>query len=333
MPAPANGAAQNGRSSHGPGATVLGVDIGGTNLRIGAVRQDLDVENFEIVSSGGMLEVDDPSAALGTFISDYLTRHHSASPPRALALGFPATVDRHRRVVLSTSNIRSMQNLPIADYLEDLLGIPTVIDRDVNNLLRYDMRSLEVPTDGIIIGCYIGTGLGNAIGIDGRILVGKHGVAGELGHLPTLGLKGICGCGNVGCIETVASGRYFAEMARTTFPKTPLERVMREHLDHPAIADFLHHVAIPIAAEINILDPDAVILGGGVVAAEGFPRARLEAEVRALTRKPLPSADITFRYSSGGQQAGVAGAGVTAWTYIAEARDRTTGSLTLGEIK
>lgn len=300
------------------GDHVLAVDIGGTNLRLGLVRGDLGVDGFEIVGSQDALQVADPLAALGRLVSGYLARHTPERGPLAVAMGFPGTVDRARRTVLSTSNIQSLQNVPIADYLEALLGVPAVIDRDVNNVLRYDLWDLDVPATGIVVGCYVGTGLGNGISVEGRILAGRHGVAGELGHLPGLGLTGRCGCGNVGCIETVASGKYFGEMAAEHFPDTPMHRVLAEHAGHPKIREFVRYIATAIASEVNILDPEAVILGGGVVVAPGFPIATLEAEVRHFARKPLPADDIRFLHSTGGQQAGVVGAGISAWDALAQ---------------
>jgi len=314
------------------GDHVLAVDIGGTNLRLGLVRRDLAVDGFEIVGSQDMLQVADPLHALGRLVGEYLARHTPGRGPLAVAMGFPGTVDRARRTVLSTSNIESLQNVPIADYLESVLGVPAVIDRDVNNVLRYDLWDLDVPTAGIVVGCYVGTGLGNGISIEGRILVGRHGVAGELGHLPGLGLTGRCGCGNIGCIETVASGRYFGEMAAAYFPDTPMHHVLSEHVDHPKVREFIRHIATAIASEVNILDPEAVILGGGVVAAPGFPIEALEAEVRQLARKPLPANDIRFLHSTGGQLAGVIGAGISAWDALAlqdppHLFDTTAGSI------
>jgi len=292
---------------------VLAVDIGGTHLRAGLVSADLSVSCFELTGSTALLEVEDPSRALVDFIDGYLGRVGADTVLEAVAVGFPATVSRDRRTVLSTSNIKSMQNLAIADLLEADLGVPAFIDRDVNMLLRHDMRDLDVGQAGVVIGCYVGTGLGNAICIDGRILVGRHGVAGELGHIPVTGLTTVCGCGNRGCIETIASGKAFAELAKTLFPGTPLDAVLVRHSDHPEVRDFIRNVAIAVATEVNILDPEVVILGGGVVQARGFPTHVLEADIRELSRKPYPSQGIQFAYSRGGQRAGVRGAGIYAW--------------------
>lgn len=292
---------------------VLAVDIGGTNLRTGWVTPDLSVRDFEITSSLAVLEVADPSAALRDHLRQFIDRTAPGATPLAASIGFPATIDAQRKVVVSTSNIRSMQNLAIVDYLEAELQVPVVIDKDVNLLLRCDMRAHDLPTDGVVIGCYIGTGLGNAISIDGQLLVGTNGVAGELGHLPVAGLDAVCGCGNTGCIETVASGKALAEIVQREFPGEPVTVAFEQHKDHPAIKQFVTNVAMAIASEINILDPVAVILGGGMVHFDYFPRDFLEQEVYRFTRKPLPAEATTFIYSNGGQQAGVIGAGIYAF--------------------
>ena len=149
----------------------------------------MSVEAFDIVRSAPVLETDAPLDALITIVQRFLRRHTGTDHPgertlRAVAVGFPSTVDVTRRVVLSTANIAALQNLTVVDVLESAFEVPVVIDRDVNFLLRHDVHDLGLTGLPIIVGCYLGTGLGNAIAIGGEILVGAHGVAGELGHVP-----------------------------------------------------------------------------------------------------------------------------------------------------
>lgn len=201
---------------------ILSVDVGGTNLRLGLVRPDMSVEAFDIVRSAPVLETDAPLDALITIIQRFLYRHAGTTDGTgertlgAVAVGFPSTVDVTRRVVLSTANIAALQNLPVVTVLESAFGVPVVIDRDVNFLLRHDIHDLGL-TGLPVVACYLGTGLGNAIAIRGEILVGAHGVAGELGHIPVRGLQKTCGCGNTGCVETIASGIRLTEIANEHF--------------------------------------------------------------------------------------------------------------------
>ncbi len=305
---PANGA------EHGdPLDRVLALDIGGTHLRIGLVDRALRITDFEIIGSARLLGGERPIDDLSDYISAYLsTRTSTDAHLRAITLGFPATIDRARTRILSTTNLPALQNVSVVERLEATFGIPAIIDRDVNNLLRYDMQTLDLPREGIVIGCYVGTGLGNAISVDGSILVGRHGVAGELGHIPQLHLTGICGCGNVGCVETVASGRYLADLADSS--GGDLVDVFHNVAHAHELGVFFQTLAVAIATEINILDPEAIVLGGGVIQTPEFSRTRLETLVRTHTRHPLPAAELDFLYSRGGQQAGVIGAAVHAWT-------------------
>ncbi len=288
--------------------SVFAIDIGGTNLRSGLVNCAGEVSHFAMVSSTGILEVEDPSKALGDYIESRLGLITDRPPIGALSIGFPATIDRTRTKVLSTSNIAAMQHLEIVQYLESTTGIPTVIDRDVNMVMRHDLVDLQLQDGGVVAGLYVGTGLGNSIAVNGQICFGAHGVAGELGHLPVRGLTTVCGCGNTGCIETIASGKYLVELASELGEGVSVENVFRDWSDHPKVQEFVRNIAFAAASEINIIDPDVMVLGGGVIQSEWFPMEALIEAIRAHTRKPLPSSAVSFVASRGGQLAGVVGA-------------------------
>ena len=136
-------------------------------------------------------------------------------------MGFPATVDRTRRKVLSAPNIPGLpDDLPICQILEEALGLPVFLERDVNLLLAYDLQDLKLPRNDTIIGVYFGTGIGNSIYIGGRFHNGANGVAGELGHIPRLGQETLCGCGNACCIEPLGGGRRLSQLCETEFAGT-----------------------------------------------------------------------------------------------------------------
>lgn len=186
------------------GPVVLGFDIGGTNLRLGLVTPDNRLIEPHKTESSPLFAGADPMHRFGDYLAAYLAGALGGRTLCAISGGFPSTVSANRRTVISTTNIPALQNLLVADDLARF-GVPVVVDRDTNNLLRFDLADHQLPRSGIVIGCYIGTGLGNAIAINGRMLVGRHGVAGELGHVPVHGNSRICGCGNRGCVETVQS--------------------------------------------------------------------------------------------------------------------------------
>jgi len=203
----------------------------------------------------------------------------------------------------------------VADDLA-VFDVPVIVDRDTNNLLRFDLIDHQLPKSGIVIGCYLGTGLGNAIAINGQMLVGRHGVAGELGHVPVHSNDRICGCGNRGCVETVASGRALQEGLLVHGCDSRIDDVFTSCGEEEFVQNVLVHAAEAIAGEINILDPDAVVLGGGVVQMKDFPRQRFEELVLTFVRKPLPADETTFVYSRSGHHNGVLGAGLAAWDIL-----------------
>lgn len=296
--------------------TVLGIDIGGTHLRLGLSGEDLSLSGFEMASSTFLNGPDAPHR-LADFISDYLKRMDCK--PQAVSIGFPSTLDRARRQLLSTPNIAGLNNVPMADILQERLNIPVFIDRDVNLLFLYDCHHFGLSGPGIILGCYVGTGLGNVISIGGEILIGKNGVAAELGHIPAWGRQEECPCGNRGCVEMYASGKHLKELGEAYFPGTPLGELFLRNSGHEQILDYVDGLSIPIATEINLMDPDYVLLGGGVLQMEGFPRPFLEECILRHTRKPYPAEGLQLRYSLKAQENGVIGAAIRAYRELKRA--------------
>ena len=293
---------------------VAGIDIGGTNLRIGLVNPEGILSASQRVSSQSVLAGDTPMEALAEFLVGYLKESLTDEQELvAISIGFPSTVDADRRKVISTSNIPHLHDVDVAAALS-MFGVPVLIDRDVNMLLRHDSSRLGLnATPGVVFGCYLGTGLGSAFAVDGKILVGRHGVAGELGHIPFPGVDAVCGCGNIGCSEAVASGKALRRQLKAVHPDVPISEVFTRCAPAPFVRQWLDYVAAAMASAINILDPAAVIVGGGVTQTAGFPRKELEAAVFRMARKPMPAEDLTLYYAKPGHHNGVLGAALYAF--------------------
>jgi len=289
---------------------VIGIDIGGTNIRAGMIDSKYGLENFVIKSSEQISAEYRAVDRLIDFVANYIDMNAGKAKITAISIGFPATIDRERKRVLSTPNIPGFENVDIVDAFYDKLAIPTYIDKDVNMLMLFDMHNRSIPDEGVTAGFYLGTGLGNAIVIDGQMLRGKNGTAAELGHIPSRDTEGICGCGNSSCVELFASGKYLQYLCDTYFADTFIGDVFKKHGQHVIIQKFVNDLAIPVATEINILDPDHIILGGGLTQMEGFPKEALESAIRKYTRKPYPEQNLEFIYSVPNQENGVIGAGI-----------------------
>lgn len=295
----------------------IGIDIGGTNIRIGLVDNKGNLLHFEMKSSKSILS-DKPVENLSRFIKAFIDKNVTCETILGVVIGFPSTVDKDRKVLLSTPNIPGLNQLNIVDELQKMINIPVYIDRDVNLLLQYDILSNNFDKNGIVLGFYIGTGFGNAIQIDGKLLIGSNGSAGELGHIPIINDKTPCQCGNNGCIEVYASGKRLQYLRDKYFPDTNVWEMFKEHKDDPIIQEYIEYLSIPIAIEINIFDPDYIILGGGVLQMEEFPYNALEAHIYEHVRKPYPAKNLKYYYSHADQTNGVIGAGIYGFKQIEE---------------
>ena len=271
---------------------VLSIDIGGTSFRIGAVREDGSLIRFEKVPTASVFCSESILSDLVSYIKTF-TRQLAID---ALAIGFPVTLNRERSRVVQAPNTPFMENLPVCEALRQALNLPVFAERDVTFALCYDMEKYQLSENGLTCGIYFGTGIGNAMMRNGKPVSGRHGATGELGHIPVWGSMVPCGCGNAGCLEAVAGGKAIARLQRERYPETPISEMFAAQGGREDLLEIVNGMAIAVATEINILDPDQVLIGGGVLNMKGFPLKELDQMIRARTRKPLPCKDLHVIY-------------------------------------
>lgn len=285
---------------------VAGVDMGATHIRLCLVDEAGEVlhcekqRTAEVISAGVVCGI---AALLGAPLGRLQARC------RGLVMGFPALVGKDQRSVISTPNLplRAEELHALADKLEDALGCPVTFSRDVNLQLSFDVAQNGLQHQQVLA-AYLGTGMGFAIWLNGAPWIGAHGVAGELGHIPQGDLALTCGCGNPGCLETVCSGIAL----KRWYDAAPRDYEMGELFvfahQQPFVTALLSHAARAIATSINLFDPDAVILGGGVMDMAAFPREGLITEIKQHLRRPLPHAAVRFINASSSDYNGAQGA-------------------------
>lgn len=292
---------------------IVCLDIGGTNCRMGFVDQEGNLFERQIVPTCHLAGSNFVPQLAG-LIRRYCKSYENLFEIRGISMGFPATIDAARRRVLQTPNIPGIaDNLPICELLEEALGLPVFLERDVNLLLAYDLQALRLEPDSTVVGIYFGTGIGNSIYLHGHWLRGHNGVAGELGHIPQLGADQLCGCGNRGCIEPLGGGRRLEELCQTDFPDTDIKEIYLHHADTPQVRAQVEAMAVAVATEVNILDPDYVVLGGGLLQMTAFPLEFFEERIRAHVRKPYPLESLRLMYARPNQENGIIGAGLYGW--------------------
>jgi len=287
---------------------TVGVDVGGTHVRFGLLGADGTLHSVCKRPRADVLPDEEP-AKLGDVLHEYIAEQ--GVPVSAVGIGIPGTLSRDCSTTLKVPNVPALNGLPLADMLSRRAGVPVKLENDTVMLLTGDQYRLGLQPEGLVAGVYIGTGLGSAIFYDGKPLKGHNGLN-ELGHFPVPGSRERCTCGNVGCAENLVSGRYLQALRERLWPETHISRLFTEHGDAPEIQAFLDTAACILAGVVNLLDPEALIVSGGVPAMADFPRAALEAAVREKCMKPRPAETLRLLWSEGADDAGVLGAALFA---------------------
>ena len=290
------------------------VEIGGTNLRYGVVDTQLGLLCFHKMPTQALSDAEDKIAFLSGVIAPLL-EECGRENFLCVSLALASLMDKDRTTFYSSPMVRGFENIAIVKELGAKLKLPVVIEKDVNILLLYEINRSGRSREGIVSGVFLGTGLGNAMCIDGRVYKGSNGVACELGHIPVLGLDADCGCGKKGCIELVACGRVLQKLADSY--GCHITELFSKHGGEADVRQIVYAFAVAIATEITILDPAYAILGGGVVEMEGFPLEYLKESIAENLRLPNPRDALTIVPASGDEHAGVLGAAIHAMQVLA----------------
>jgi len=307
-------AATNNSFLHGSDY-VIGIDIGGTHFRIGAV----DRTGNQIIppvreKSSLLFNKDNPVQVIIEYISSYIdTENTKSGTLRGICLGLPGTVNRYKTTVISCPNLPGFSHMDLATPLSEYFHIPVVVEHDVILLLSYDMQEYQLQGKDCIIALYVGTGLGNALYIHGKFLDGKNGVSGELGHIPVAGKTDPCPCGNTGCLELYSAGKRLEYIHSHYMAGIEFSDIFDHYKEYNVLSEFVDFIAIATATEINILDPDCILLSGGIINMKNFPFDDLCCRIRKYARKPYPEQNLEFIRGKVDPFAGVYGAGIYMW--------------------
>jgi fructokinase len=198
-----------------------------------------------------------------------LERTSGRRRPAWIGFGTPGVVDPVTGV-LKNSNTLCLNGKRIVEDLETALGVDVRIANDANCFALAEARMGAGKGREVVVGLILGTGCGSGVVVNRKVLNGLHGIAGEWGHNPICGERTPCYCGHRGCVETVISGpaleRYYRSTTRRKVRMPEIvQRAAKGELAARKTLDRLRDkFAEAIAAIINILDPDTIVIGGGV---------------------------------------------------------------------
>ncbi|WP_346906652.1 allose kinase [Faecalicatena orotica] len=296
---------------------IIGIDLGGTNLRIGAVTPDNEMLSPSVIKSSAVAYADKPIEKICEIIADYIEKNHIRKV-EAISIGVPSSVENDKETVICTTNIRNQEGEAVfshtnmAEGIRAYFKVPVFINNDVNNILLYDIAANHLEKQKVVVGIYIGTGVGSSVVIDGKPLEGKNGAELDIGHIPYFGGDVRCSCGKTGCCECYASGWRLQELRRQYYPDTEIQDMFTKHKDEKPIKDFIQACAYIYAVMATIFNPDTIIVGGGVPEMADFPREEFEKAVNENTGRDVMAYGFDYLYSKEFVGKGVIGAAVFA---------------------
>ena len=265
----------------------IGIDVGGTNVKIALVDDNGKIIYSNSVPTYAKMGYEYTVNNIKQAIKDLMKETNTTpSDIEGIGFDFPGQVDCKTGVVKLAPNIPGWVNVPIAQMIEDEFHIPTRIDNDVRCAALGELKFGAGKGCENFICITVGTGIGSGIVINGKVVRGATNAAGELGHIK-LQMNGgpICGCGDTGCLEAFASGPAIVAMAQeyikggksTKFREmaaveggeiTPYMVAKAAEEGDPVAKRIFEivgeYIGIGLTSVINLLNPERVIIGGGV---------------------------------------------------------------------
>lgn len=254
-------------------AYLWGIDLGGTKIEIAVLQDTLSAQTIlrkriSTEADGGFEHIVRRIRHLVEMaVTELGTR------PMRIGMGTPGTTDPVTGT-MKNSNTVCLNGTPFHARVQEVLAMPVAIANDANCFALAEARlgaATRYPDAQVVFGVILGTGVGGGVVVNGHVIGGRHGIGGEWGHIFLDASGGQCYCGKTGCVETVISGpalqRYYHHL---TGEKRPLPEIASRHRDgsDPAatqtILRLTQQFGRGIAQVINVLDPDVVVLGGGV---------------------------------------------------------------------
>ena len=279
----------------------IGVDLGGTNLRVAAVEESGKLMEKISTSTQVSLGRDEVLDEMCSLIKALTTRFSTHGPLAGVGIGVPGIIDMESGMLHESPNLPGWANYPVREEIERRLGTSITLENDANAAAFGEhWLGAGQPVDSLCM-LTLGTGVGGGIVLDNKIWHGMTGMAGEAGHINVEPDGHPCGCSSRGCIEQYASATAIKRIAQEAIDakRAPLlERAMRSDPefsakviynlaiqgDEPArkiFEDVGRRLGIVLAGLVNLLNLPMYVIGGGVSSAwDAFAPAMLR-EVQA----------------------------------------------------
>ena len=277
----------------------IGIDIGGTGVKVGVIDSQFNILAKEAI----VTRIDDSFEDQVKRIVDCVRQTVaqaglSEEDIESIGVGIPGIAEANTGIIINCTNL-NWYHVPFREVFQRYLDKPVLIDNDANVAALAESVAGVSAGAGSSVFITLGTGIGSGIILNGRIWNGAHGIGGELGHM-ILRMGGErCTCGNLGCVERYCSATAIIRMGREAVADHPDSLILKmaegdpnninariiidaaRENDPVAVQVFRQYVsclAQTIAGVINFLDPEIIVLGGGVSKAGAFLLDALRAE-------------------------------------------------------
>ena len=294
---------------------VFAVDLGGTHLRTAAVD---DKGNIYDRTKSSTPDTSNPDEIVKAIVNAAGASEREVSIA-STCVAVPGTVNVETGTVLTIPNVRSLKGFNLAAALQSELQHPVIIENDANAAAMGELWKGAARDARTMICITLGTGVGGGIILDGELWRGVDGSAGEIGHTTIEPHGGvICGCGSEGCLEVYASATALVRMVKETnsalrdLEDLTADKIYRAATDGDPVAvkvfrQMGEYLGIGLAILVNILNPEMIVIGGGVANAWPLFGAYAIREMRSRAF-PLPGSRVMVKPAECGDNAGLLGA-------------------------
>lgn len=264
---------------------IIGIDLGGTTTKLAFITLEGEITyKWEIPTdkrANGENIVSDISTAINQKLNELNTSIESII---GIGMGCPGPVDETTGIVYEAINI-GWTNYPLQEELSNATGMPVVIENDANIAALGEMWKGAGSGSKDLVCITLGTGVGGGVIVNGSLVSGANGAAGEIGHLTVVTEKGFrCNCGKTGCLETVASATGFVNLAMEHLDEHPESKIThilkhngyitaKDVIDCAKVNDLYateilnrvsFYLGMTLANVANVLNPEKIVIGGGV---------------------------------------------------------------------
>jgi glucokinase len=319
----------NSTERSGPLSVIVAADLGGTHLRVAAVDEEGRVRDRIKQQTPKGDRADEILRAVVEGAHKLEARLDAGLQIKAVSVVVPGTVQTADGIVMKAPNLPCLDGFRLGAALESELRWPAMLENDANAAAMGEMWRGAGRGYKSVICVTLGTGVGGGIIVDGKLLRGIDGSAGEIGHIGVEPLGDPCGCGSRGCLEVYSSATAIVRQTRDLrprFPDSPLhtvesltaEKIYQAGLagDELALEVFRRmgfYLGVGLASLVNVFNPEAIVIGGGVAAGWELFQTQIMETIHARAF-PVPARRAKIVRAEKGDDAGLLGAAHLAFT-------------------